>query len=722
MQDGFRERHGGRAVRAALVAAAVSTGPSFAAPPQGPPPVQIIPPVETELLRLEVVVLDERGRPVSGLAIGDFQVAEDGKEQAVTHFQPAAPGLADPAAALRAAEEEEPEPAGPPPEGRHIVLAIDDLHLSPNSLAGSKIALKRFVGERLSEEDEVAIVTTSGSLGLYQAFTRERLVLRRAIDRLAYRERRGNAGGRANMSEQQAEAIDRGDPDALALATGDITLRDYLSAQAPTGIVNPRIAFEAKGMARGILNQALETTNLTLSALDRVVRSLSFVPGRKLLVLVSDGFLMGQGTQDARTFDLRRVFDASARAGVSIYALHGAGLSAEPSTGDASRQADPEQSAPAIRDRYRRLGDIVQRDSLSAVAQGTGGFLVHGGNDLLGGLAHILRDSDSAYLLAYSPTNPARDGRFRTIAVRLPAHPRYEVRTRRGYYARTDRTPPAPAVASAAVRRDEELQTALASLVPLRGVPIRLAADYVDVPAEGPRLVIRAHVDLHNVPFRRTLDRHQADLEIVGVVYDDSGEIVGDMEGERAELSLTTASYRQLLREGLGYRRSLALPPGLYQVRLVARESLSSQVGTAVQWVQIPDLGRGTLTLSSVFLFSERGGGPPRDVRSVDQLTDVQARKTFERGGRLFYSVYVYNPSRDDGGTTDVVLQAQVWAGGKLQGASPAEPVAFAREAAPMTGQVTLEGLAAGDYELRVLVVDRKQNAKALRRVTFTVT
>jgi VWFA-related protein len=703
--------------------------PSASAAPTAP----VIPGVGTELIRVEAVVFDRQGRPVRGLAARDFRLLEDGVSQALTHFQPAS-GVRDAALAGGARSASDDDPAEPSAaSGRRIVLAVDDLHMAPTSLSGAKIALKRFLLEGVTDEDEVAIVTTSGALGLFQAFTQERAVLRRAVDRLACAERRANAGGRATLSEYEAEAIDRGDHVALDLATQEIKLRDLLT---PTNrqdrAENPRVRPEAVGMARTLLEQALEVTNKTLSTLEEVVHGLGRVPGRKLLVLVSDGFVIGHGTRDARAFDMRRIFDASARSGVAVYALDTRGVVAEPTGGGAAEPSPVDTSAIAAKDNYAIAGRIAYRESMSALAEGTGGFLVHGTNDLGAGLGRILADSDAGYLLAYVPSHLDRDGRYRTIAVEVVGHPEYTVRARKGYFApddkrRVERAAPSTAGGSVAERqRQAEIKGALSSLVPLADVPLEMAADFVALPPDGPQLVIRAHVDLNGVPFETKGDRRQAELELVGVVYDEAGTVVGDIDGQQTDLDLAPDTYERLLRDGLRFQKTLALKPGLYQVRLVVREGRSARIGTTSRWVEIPDLGHAGLTLSSLFLLSEadRGAASEATAPAAPGLRDVQARRRFLPGQNLYYVVYVYNPALDAAGGADVVLQAQVWSGGKLQGVSPVEPVAVApREEAPrpVTGRVTLEGLPSGDYELRVVVVDRKADANALRRVPFTI-
>ena len=78
----------------------------------------------------------------------------------------------------------------------------------------------------------------------------------------------------------------------------------------------------------------------------------------------------------------------------------------------------------------------------------------------------------------------------------------------------------------------------------------------------------------------------------------------------------------------------------------------------------------------------------------------------------------------DDQGASDVVLQAQIWFGGKTIAASRPRPVALQKRdgtPVPETNEMPLDGLAPGLYELRVVVVDRKANATVFRKVDFTV-
>src|SRR5205814_963202 len=78
---------------------------------------------------------------------------------------------------------------------------------------------------------------------------------------------------------------------------------------------------EVERQAVQVLNEALRYSQATINILEDVVRSLSRVPGRKLCLIVSDGFLDGSGSRESRAVDLRRVLDAALRSGTAVYAL-----------------------------------------------------------------------------------------------------------------------------------------------------------------------------------------------------------------------------------------------------------------------------------------------------------------------------------------------------------------------------------------------------------------
>ena len=540
------------------------------------------------------------------------------------------------------------------------MLAVDDLHTAAGNLAAAKAAMNRFVDEQVSPDDFVALVTTSGSVGVYQDFTRDPRALHRAIDRVTSRYVPVEPGGTPYLSEYQAELIDRGDVEALRVAVQEILqTEDY---RGETGARE-----QAYTQARRMVFEIMDRSGRALAAIEGVVRGLAPVPGRKIVVLVSDGFLVGLGAAENRTFDVRRITDAATKAGVVLYALDSRGLVADVPGGSASFQGPGVLTAPGARANLQARGNEAQKQSLNALAEDTGGFLVQNTNDLVVGFSRILRDNEVYYLLAYEPANTARDGKFRKIEVHVPGRRDLTVRTRAGYFAPDDRKAQATDETTEA-RREREIGQALGSLFPLDGVPMRMSADFIDLPPAGPQAVVRARLDVSGVPFVPTGERYDADLEIAVAVYDETGDLVGSVSGDRAQLSLTEESYRRALADGLTVQRTVPLPPGRYQVRLAAREATRSLLGSAHAWVEIPDVASRPLTLSSVFLLGDAGEG-------ATELEDEQVDRRFRRSQGLHYVVHVYEPPS---GQADVVLQAQVWRAKELVGVT-AEHAAAAR-------------------------------------------
>jgi VWFA-related protein len=550
------------------------------------------------------------------------------------------------------------------------------------------------------------------------------------------------------MTPVQAELILRGDRSALRLAArtlmdqagalfdaaGPRAVAEATSGFAP-GDVDPQeraAALEVQRQARGSLGEALRLSVVTLVRIGEVLRALSLLPGRKLCLLVSGGFLVGTGTSEEQGRPLRQVVDAATRSTTVIYSLDARGLATTGADAGVLGTGAP----PGLQERAAGQAEKELREVLQRLASDTGGFVVRGTDDLADSLRRVVEDNDAYYLVAYEPSNLRHDGRFRRIDVRLPGHPELAVRARKGYLAPDDRAgkpdraaasaPPAGVPAAGAID-EAEARAALSAPIPLSGVPVRLRADYLDLPPAGPQAIVQAHVDVSGLPWRVVDGRHQAAVELVGVVYDATGSPVGPPFGTRFDLDVTPDEYERALQAGLQFRRRSPLDPGRYEVRLIVREPGLAPLGGAEQNVEIPDLGQGRLTLSGVFLSVSAGATgslAPEGVEAPETLRDAQVRRRFKRSEGVYFQVYVYNVQVDEKGASDVVLQAQIRSGARLVAASKPQPVAFQQKDGvplPQSNGMSLEGLAPGRYELRVVVVDRKASATAFRDIDFTV-
>jgi hypothetical protein len=488
---------------------------------------------------------------------------------------------------------------------------------------------------------------------------------------------------------------------------------------------------QARQKARVLLAEAVYSSRLTLEALESVARGLSGVSGRKALFLVSDGFLTGLSANSGAGYDLRRIADASTRAGVVVYALDTRGLVASPPAATASSLTRTPPATVGLIDAMQRRSESATRDAMNALAADTGGFLVESSNNLRDGLKQMLKDSETYYVLAYEPSNTKRDGSFRKIEVRLTGMRGVKVRTRSGYLAPDDRhaslaAAPPEAAARRAEQRQAEMRTALHSLAPLAGIPVRLSADFVSVESGVTQVVVSGLVGVEALPFVRLRDRYQATIEAVAVVQDEEGKVAATLPTERTAMDLGEAEYHQVLaRGGLPYQRAVALPPGRYQVRLAVREDALGLLGSAWQRVEVPDLGPGRLALSSLFLLRENEPvAAPPDSQAAPDLRTAQALRHYRRSESLYAQIYAYNPKRDAAGAVNLVSQAEILRGGVTLGTAAPEPIeqgAPQGPPLPHTTRIKLQRFEPGEYELRLTVTDRNAGSLVSRRVAFSI-
>jgi hypothetical protein len=409
--------------------------------------------------------------------------------------------------------------------------------------------------------------------------------------------------------------------------------------------------------------------------------------------------------------------DAATRSGAVVYSLDSRGLV----TGGRDASSTAGYQGGNLEGKVQRRADQIAQNTLNTLAEQTGGFLVKNMNDLASGLQRMLEDNATYYALAYQPINTKADGRFRRLQVKLPRHPKYNVRTRRGYYAPDPRR-----AALEATRLNEGGARALLDQVaPGSNTPsVRLIADYVDLPPAGAQVLVRASVDLSAASWEKVDGKQFAVIDVAGAAYDSAGKMVGEPFVKRQELHLTGDEWKRAKQEGFRYQSVLALAPGAYEIRLLARDPRGKPLGGATRAVEVPDLGARRLALSSVFLSSAAPQAAAGTQAAEQALNDAQLTRRFKRGDAVFFQVYVYNPLADEAGKTDVILQAQIRQGEKAIAASKPQPVVFQQKdgaPVPQSNGMSLEGLPPGAYVLRIVAFDQKAKVNATRDIDFTL-
>lgn len=735
--------------------------------------------IETELVQIDLVVTNKQGKLVHNLKREDFELYEDGKKQSLTHF---AVGTAKQPARWLTTEKKRPAnstsnetAATTEPSGRYIVLAVDDYHLSAGNLAFVKRALNKFIAEQMVAGDKIALVATSGNVGLFQQFTDERDVLERAINRLTMQEKNVvDANSIPRITEHQAELIEFGDREALELAVSDLMRREG-SVAAQSGQQQgqqSRQASQSRQSGSGAQNQAAQTaaavremmegrvrsqarmvlamsgnyTQATLGTLEGVIRNLRPLTGRKLMVLLSDGFFIGGNSVHSKLYDIRRLTDAATRAGVVIYSIDARGLVAFNLSGDAGSQSEIDPTLIGAQSRIEMSAIAAKRDGLGLLAEETGGSLFYNSNDLNLGLQRVMDANETYYVLAYEPPESRRDGQFHKIEVRIANHPELKVRTRNGYFSPDDKLakaekkaeekrleklkslPPEKQAQELKAENDKKMLAGIGSLFPLKDIPVEMAVDFLNFSANS-GVIINTHIEAQNLSFDEVKDRRQSVIEMSAVLFDERGKVAANFS-ERININVKPENLERILRHGFNYRTLVELKPGFYQARLAIREEKTGRLGSIAGWVEVPDVKNKQLMLSGILL-SDAGNEALQDLsNTAAKQTEgysprpSSASRRFKTGGDVDFLFFTYN-AKIEKNTVDLVSQTQLFSGSKLVYASPIVKMAVSSESdlqsVPYAARVSLKGFAPGQYELRLMVIDRLTKATAYRRVNFTV-
>ena len=201
----------------------------------------------------------------------------------------------------------------------------------------------------------------------------------------------------------------------------------------------------------------------TLEILERSLEALNASKGRKSLILISEGFIY-----DPNLKEFKWVAQAARRANAAVYFVNAKGLEAMP----VEMTAQFGGALPAMDVGFALTEDSWEVEGTEAIASESGGFSVRDTNDLSAGLKRIADENSSYYLLGYNPSNPARDGAFRKITVRLASQNAFEIKARKGYYAPSDK--------GDADRRkpgvDPAFQQALDSPYEMGAIPLRMTS------------------------------------------------------------------------------------------------------------------------------------------------------------------------------------------------------------------------------------------------------
>jgi VWFA-related protein len=562
-----------RRVCLASCALALLAGPPFLAQQPAAPADQQAPATfkaEVEYVEVDVVVQDDQGRFVGDLSKADFQVLEDGRPQAIEIFSTVDIPIERAEQTLIPGDPIEPDVrtnAGGF-RGRLYVLVLDDLHTALQRTELVKRAARTFLDRHVGANDLVAVVQTSGRTDGAQDFTNNRRLLVSAVDRFMGRKLRS---GTLERLEVQPGTIDLRTPGAL-----------------PPDIRDPERGYDARS---------------TLTVLRNLAESVEGVHGRrKAIVFISEGIDYNVfdpiGTRYAADImgETRATIAAAGRANVNIYSIDPRGLTA---LGDEvieirglPENENYQLGPPSALDEVR-----LSQDSLRVLSDETGGFAAVNSNDFTEAFERIVHENSSYYLLGYYPTNDRRDGRFRSIAVKVN-RPGVTVRARKGYTATRGRQ-----AEKRAPTKIAELNEVLASPVPSGGLTLSAFVAPFRGPSSKASLVVSIEAVGRELTFARKGEMFEDVVDVSVIAMDSQGRYQGS-DHSTLTLGLKPDTYRRVVANGLRTVARIDLPPGRYQVRTAARETGGGRVGTVFYDLEVPDFSAPPLAMSGVVLVS----------------------------------------------------------------------------------------------------------------------
>lgn len=683
--------------------------------------------ISTELVQTDVTVFDKDGRFVDGLKPEQFQLFVDGHAQPVSFFERVVAGSTSEEAQLAAARGQgtslvKGSSVNPLDRGRVIFFLVDDLHLSPDSLMRTRRAIARFIESEMGQNDQVAITTPTGQVGFLQQLTNNKTVLNRAVERLKTSIQSQGDLEFPPMSEIQAVAIQaQNDRDLLNFFMEPLIRNGMPPLNAETAVRN---------RVKQILGQTYHLARNTLDTIRSLAHTSGQLPGRKLVFFISDGFILNLTEPDMLT-RLRNITNAAARNGVVIYTMDARGLT----TGSLDDPNHVPTFDPLGRAVRASVNDVSStHEPLQTLAANTGGRALLSSNQLNSGLTTALLETSVYYLLAWRPADEdGRANKFRRIEVKVAGRPDLSVHVRRGYYDLATKSSPKKESAretSALTKTSEaELREVLQSAYPAQALPTQLALVYVDTPEKGIVLTASVQVARQFIAFNHAGGKRSALVDLSGIVLDEQGTTVRRF-ADRLNINIPSNPDASLGQD-LIYNFQMPLKPGLYQVRVAARDSKSALVGSAMQWVEIPDLATQRLSMSSLLLGETirdpdpTGGGAGAESAVVATAMSVNHR--FARTSKLRFLTYIYNAARGANGSTspDVALSVQILrddqpvmttAQRKVEVSGQTDPNRLAYAA-----ELPLELMTPGHYVLQVTIIDRIAKTSAMQRTNFEI-
>ena len=572
--------------------------------------------VQTDIVLTNVVVRDKKtGALVKGLKASDFTIMENGKPQSIATFDYQ---NVDEAAVLNEkttvsgkatiADLLNRNLAADPAElhdHRLIVMFFDLSSMQPEDIDRSVEAAQDYINKKMQPADLVATVSMSNGLTMDQDFTSDKGALLKAVAKYNGTDSSGFANGN--------------------------------EGGATDGTSDDSSSFVADDSEYNALN-----TDRELLAIRTIAKSLERVDQRKSMLYFSGG-LTRQGIENQAS--MRAATNEAVKANMAIYAVDTRALQALPPVGDASKGSLRGTSAYSGAAMQSELNsNFSSQETLGTLASDTGGKLFVDSNDFAPAFQQVQHDTEAYYIIGFHSTNTARDGSYRHLTVKLDRNDA-KIDYRPGYYA------PADFQHSKTEDRELQLTEEMRSDLPATDVAVYLQALYFRLDENKFYVPVSLIVPGSQIPFLKNGDKDKANIDVLGQVKNAQGIAVGNV---RDTVKLALDAAQQVQRKNIQYSTGFTLAPGKYHLKFVVRENQTGAMGSFETDLQVPDMKKLPLKVSSIVLASQQmpntsknAGVNPLVRDGVEWIPNVP--HVFRQDQHLYFLYEVYDPTRQRG-------------------------------------------------------------------------
>jgi VWFA-related protein len=699
--------------------------------------------IQVGLVQTDLTVSDSKGQFVEGLKQDKFEMLVDGKPQPIAFLELVTTGTPNPetppanapakitTSAKAPAKLTAPQlrvPARRPEMGRTLLFFVDDWHMSADSTIRARDALSHLINTMMGPNDRAAVFTGTRQLGFLQQLTDNKSILQLAISRLRLTAESPHDFARPPMNEAQALEIEQDDPEVMGAfvdwtVSAEALSNDSVGRNLAADIVRHRAAVLAQISA--------EVTAQSLASLRSIVQSCAALPGHKVIFLLSDGFAM-QERRDDVAYRIRQVTDAAAAAGVVIYTFDTRGLVVglpDASTAPIGIPSPPKGSAspsePAGRLERTYNEVFALQDGLNALASDTGGRLIKNTNGLESAIAQSLEETSHYYLLGWHvDPDKVQAGHYSHLKISVKDRPDLKVNVRQDLIMLSRIFPKEKSRPLDAAKGNpgSDLAKAVEYPWPIEDLPTSLYAGYVYLSDKKQYVLDISMVadveDSGTVPGETKAEDR---IDLLGVVANRDGALVGSFEVSPAKPA-DPSNRPMLANHEFSYSQLFPIEPGIYQVRVAARDPKTGRVGSAHQWVEIPIAAPGRPQLGPVFLCGQlpAGSHPPNQQPGALGERQLNAKRSFHQAARLSFLVQVFNAPE-----TPLMVQAKIYQGNQVVIQSVPQPVKPPGSADTglkfIDSELSLQGLAPGAYVLEVSVRDSSTDISTKQQVGFWI-